>query len=170
MPDELLVERVVGRRLDPVTGAIYHMKYKPPAPEIVDRLQQRSDDTEEKVGWEAGVLITPGAGIPMDCFGVRSGYHQLVLDSPFSGRPTLGSMAMLPRNLAISDRLWRVSLGRVHPTDTGLAICPGQPEFSWLRIPESSIPSLFPVVWDCKLGSSRRCRSAGTMMIGVHLS
>ncbi|GLI59156.1 hypothetical protein VaNZ11_000981 [Volvox africanus] len=48
VPDELLVERVVGRRLDPVTGAIYHMKYKLPPPEVVDRLQQRSDDTEDK--------------------------------------------------------------------------------------------------------------------------
>jgi hypothetical protein len=30
-------------------GAIYHLKYKPPPPEVVDRLVQRSDDTEEKV-------------------------------------------------------------------------------------------------------------------------
>lgn len=48
VPDELLIERVVGRRLDPVTGAIYHLKYKPPPPEVVSRLQQRSDDTEDK--------------------------------------------------------------------------------------------------------------------------
>lgn len=46
----MLVERVVGRRCDPVTGTIYHMKYKPPPDEeIAARLQQRSDDTEEKV-------------------------------------------------------------------------------------------------------------------------
>lgn len=49
VPQELLVERVVGRRLDPETGAIYHLKYKPPPAEIADRLIQRSDDTEEKV-------------------------------------------------------------------------------------------------------------------------
>ncbi|GFR46375.1 hypothetical protein Agub_g7957 [Astrephomene gubernaculifera] len=48
VPDELLVERVVGRRLDPVTGAIYHLKYNPPPADIVGRLVQRSDDTEEK--------------------------------------------------------------------------------------------------------------------------
>jgi hypothetical protein len=30
-------------------GAIYHLKYKPPPPEVMDRLVQRSDDTEEKV-------------------------------------------------------------------------------------------------------------------------
>jgi adenylate kinase len=46
-PDDVLVERVVGRRLDPVTGDIYHMKFKPPPADIVGRLTQRSDDTEE---------------------------------------------------------------------------------------------------------------------------
>jgi adenylate kinase len=49
VPDEDLVERVVGRRNDPETGEIYHLKFKPPPPEIVDRLEQRSDDTEEMV-------------------------------------------------------------------------------------------------------------------------
>ena len=33
VPDEKLVDRVVGRRLDPETGAIYHMTTKPPPPE-----------------------------------------------------------------------------------------------------------------------------------------
>ncbi|KAL9245466.1 hypothetical protein vseg_019115 [Gypsophila vaccaria] len=48
--EELLVERVVGRRLDPVTGKIYHLKYSPPEnDEIAARLTQRFDDTEEKV-------------------------------------------------------------------------------------------------------------------------
>ncbi|XP_006659039.1 probable adenylate kinase 2, chloroplastic [Oryza brachyantha] len=50
VPDEILVERVVGRRLDPVTGKIYHLKYSPPEnEEIASRLTQRFDDTEEKV-------------------------------------------------------------------------------------------------------------------------
>ncbi|OAY58689.1 adenylate kinase, chloroplastic isoform X2 [Manihot esculenta] len=50
VPEELLVERVVGRRLDPVTGKIYHLKYSPPeSEEIAARLTQRFDDTEEKV-------------------------------------------------------------------------------------------------------------------------
>ncbi len=44
----MLVERVVGRRSDPLTGAIYHMTFKPPPEEVVARLIQRSDDTEEK--------------------------------------------------------------------------------------------------------------------------
>lgn len=51
VPDELLVERVVGRRLDPETGEIYHLQFKPPPADIVDRLTQRSDDTEDKVRW-----------------------------------------------------------------------------------------------------------------------
>ncbi|KAI5668135.1 hypothetical protein M9H77_17988 [Catharanthus roseus] len=50
VPEGLLVERVVGRRLDPVTGKIYHLKYSPPeTEEIAARLTQRFDDTEEKV-------------------------------------------------------------------------------------------------------------------------
>lgn len=48
--EEILVERVVGRRLDPVTGKIYHLKYSPPdTEEVAARLTQRFDDTEEKV-------------------------------------------------------------------------------------------------------------------------
>jgi len=44
------VERVVGRRTDPVTGKIYHMTFSPPDDEeVLARLEQRSDDTEEKV-------------------------------------------------------------------------------------------------------------------------
>lgn len=50
VPDEVLVERVVGRRTDPETGKIYHMTFSPPEEEeILARLEQRSDDTEEKV-------------------------------------------------------------------------------------------------------------------------
>ncbi|KAL3821971.1 hypothetical protein ACHAXA_004459 [Cyclostephanos tholiformis] len=50
VPDDILVERVVGRRTDPVTGKIYHMKFNiPKDKEILARLTQRSDDTEEKI-------------------------------------------------------------------------------------------------------------------------
>ncbi|KAD6119427.1 hypothetical protein E3N88_10698 [Mikania micrantha] len=50
VPQEILVDRVVGRRLDPVTGRIYHLTYSPPeTEEIAARLTQRFDDTEEKV-------------------------------------------------------------------------------------------------------------------------
>jgi len=48
VPDEVLVKRVVGRRLDPVTGKIYHVEFAPPPPEVAGRCTVRSDDTEEK--------------------------------------------------------------------------------------------------------------------------
>lgn len=40
VPDEVIVDRVVGRRLDPQTGDIYHLTYKPPPAAITDRLVQ----------------------------------------------------------------------------------------------------------------------------------
>lgn len=49
VPDEPIVERITGRRSDPETGRIYHLKFDPPPAEVADRLQHRSDDTEEKV-------------------------------------------------------------------------------------------------------------------------
>lgn len=45
--DSLIVERIVGRRNDPETGRIYHMKFDPPPAEVAERLVQRKDDTEE---------------------------------------------------------------------------------------------------------------------------
>ena len=50
VPEDVLVERVTGRRTDPVTGKIYHLKFSPPeTEEIRARLTQRSDDTAEKI-------------------------------------------------------------------------------------------------------------------------
>lgn len=42
-----LLERVTGRRSDPETGRVYHVKFSPPPAEIADRLIQRKDDTAE---------------------------------------------------------------------------------------------------------------------------
>lgn len=47
VPDELIVERITGRRSDPETGAIYHLTFNPPPPDVAPRLVQRKDDTEE---------------------------------------------------------------------------------------------------------------------------
>ena len=48
VPEEVLVDRVTGRRLDPETGDIYHMTFRPPPNETVAaRLTTRTDDTEE---------------------------------------------------------------------------------------------------------------------------
>jgi adenylate kinase len=49
VPDALLEERAVGRRSDPETGTIYHLKYNPPPPDIAPRLVHRKDDTIEAV-------------------------------------------------------------------------------------------------------------------------
>lgn len=45
VPDSLIVERTTGRRNDPKTGKIYHIKYDPPPPGL--EVVQRKDDTEE---------------------------------------------------------------------------------------------------------------------------
>lgn len=47
VPDDLIVNRIIGRRTDPETGTIYHLQYAPPPPEVAPRLVQRKDDTEE---------------------------------------------------------------------------------------------------------------------------
>lgn len=49
VPDEEIIIRTTGRRMDPVTGKIYHMKFKPPPADILPRLIQREDDSEEIV-------------------------------------------------------------------------------------------------------------------------
>ncbi len=45
--DEHILDRITGRRTDPVTGIIYHVKFDPPPAEIAGRLVQRADDTAE---------------------------------------------------------------------------------------------------------------------------
>lgn len=45
--DALIVERITGRRTDPVTKTIYHLKFNPPPEDVVSRLVQRSDDTAD---------------------------------------------------------------------------------------------------------------------------
>jgi len=49
VPDALIVERGVGRRNDPITGRIYHIKFDPPPEEIAATLVHRKDDTEEAI-------------------------------------------------------------------------------------------------------------------------
>jgi len=45
--DAVLLERITGRRSDPETGRVYHVKFDPAPAEIADRVIQRSDDTKE---------------------------------------------------------------------------------------------------------------------------
>ncbi|XP_068649414.1 adenylate kinase 5, chloroplastic [Aristolochia californica] len=50
VPDEVLIDRCIGRRMDPATRKIYHIKNFPPeTEEIKGRLVTRPDDTLEKV-------------------------------------------------------------------------------------------------------------------------
>ncbi len=66
----------MGRRLDPVTGKIYHLTYNQPPPEVVDRLVQRSDDTEEK-------LRNRLAGHHKNVKAVIGYYKQEMMEVPF---------------------------------------------------------------------------------------
>jgi adenylate kinase len=47
--DEVIVERMSGRRTDPQTGNVYHLTHNPPPADIGQRLVQRQDDREETV-------------------------------------------------------------------------------------------------------------------------
>ncbi|OIO28959.1 MAG: adenylate kinase [Candidatus Hydrogenedentes bacterium CG1_02_42_14] len=46
VPDSVILERITGRRTDPVTGKIYHLKFDPPPNDIAGRLVHRPDDSE----------------------------------------------------------------------------------------------------------------------------
>jgi adenylate kinase len=73
VPDELLVERVVGRRTDPATGKIYHMTYFPPeSAEVRQRLVQRGDDTEEKI-------VVRIAAFKANCAAVEGCYREVLV-------------------------------------------------------------------------------------------
>jgi len=45
VPDEVVIERLSGRRIDPKTGKVYHIKYNPP-PEGVEVIQRNDDKPE----------------------------------------------------------------------------------------------------------------------------
>lgn len=48
VPDEVLLERSAGRRIDPVTKQVYHVKFNPPPKEIENRLKIRDDDQPDR--------------------------------------------------------------------------------------------------------------------------
>ena len=49
VPDDSIVQRIVGRRMDPETGEIFHVDFKPAPESIANRLVQRKDDNESTV-------------------------------------------------------------------------------------------------------------------------
>ena len=89
VPDEVLVERVVGRRTDPATGKIYHMTFSPPDDEeVLGRLEQRSDDTEEKVKVRLGQFHA-------NVEAVRGSYTDIAVEVDGTQRPEeVSSMIM----------------------------------------------------------------------------
>lgn len=49
VPVDSIVERMAGRRTDPITGEVYHVTHNPPPAEIAQRVVQRPDDREETI-------------------------------------------------------------------------------------------------------------------------
>lgn len=47
VPDEEIIIRNTARRIDPLTGVIYNLRFDPPPKEIQSRLVQRPDDDEK---------------------------------------------------------------------------------------------------------------------------
>lgn len=49
IPDAICVERVLGRRVDPETGDVYHLQFMPPTTDIANRLVRREYDLDENI-------------------------------------------------------------------------------------------------------------------------
>merc|ERR1711862_342899 len=49
VPDSQIIERVTGRRIDPISNKIYHLIYNPPPFNVKANLIHRSDDTKQKI-------------------------------------------------------------------------------------------------------------------------
>jgi adenylate kinase len=63
IPDELLIERITGRRIHPASGRTYHVKFSPPKKDGVDditgeELILRTDDNEDTVKERLSVYHT----------------------------------------------------------------------------------------------------------------
>lgn len=54
VPDEVVASRIEGRRTDPKTGAVYHMKFNPPPPGVA--VEQRADDTADAIKVRLGLF------------------------------------------------------------------------------------------------------------------
>ena len=82
VPVEAVVERMSGRRTDPVTGDVYHVRHNPPPESVADRVVQRPDDREETVRHRLGVYARQTA--PLVEFYERAGVpvHHLNGDRP----------------------------------------------------------------------------------------
>jgi adenylate kinase len=84
VPDDLIVERMSGRRSHPASGRVYHVKFNPPKVEGKDDvtgepLVQRDDDTEETVKKRLAVYHNQTE--------VLLGYYNKWADSGLPGAP-----------------------------------------------------------------------------------
>ncbi|HLT47798.1 MAG TPA: adenylate kinase [Rubricoccaceae bacterium] len=67
VPEDHIVERLSRRRSDPETGAIYHLDFNPPPPDVPeDRLVQRQDDRPEAIRTRLAVYRDETA--PLEAF------------------------------------------------------------------------------------------------------
>lgn len=71
VPDDVIVERMSGRRTDPETGEVYHATHNPPPADVANRVIQRADDREETVRHRLAVYAKQTA--PLIEFYERSG-------------------------------------------------------------------------------------------------
>ena len=91
--DKELLQRSAGRRLDPGTGKIYHLKFKPPPASIAHRLIIRPDDTESRQKMRIGIYRESLADltkhfhkelIPVNAEGAISGVYKEFLEAVVS--------------------------------------------------------------------------------------
>ena len=92
VPQKFMVDRITGRRLDPLTGKIYHLRYNPPpSSAVVERLVQRDDDTEDKI-------VRRYADFEQHIQGIKAHYQHIMLEVD-------GSKPKLHIHQSISDML-----------------------------------------------------------------
>lgn len=76
-PEDVIVERLSQRRLDPVSGQTYHLVHNPPPPDVpLDRLVQRHDDAPATVLNRLRVYTQETA--PVEAYFASHGHHYVV--------------------------------------------------------------------------------------------
>lgn len=82
VPTEAIVERMSGRRTDPVTGEVYHLLHNPPPESVAARVVQRPDDLADTVRHRLSVYARQTA--PLVEFYERAGVpvHRVGGDRP----------------------------------------------------------------------------------------
>ncbi|HYE58732.1 MAG TPA: adenylate kinase [Rhodothermales bacterium] len=75
--EDVIVERLSQRRLDPVTGQTFHLLYNPPPPDVpLDRLVQRDDDTPAVI--RERLVVYANETAPVEAYYAARGRHFVV--------------------------------------------------------------------------------------------